>query len=68
MLLVKIVNEENIFHKNKIIKVFIVNIIYLEITRLNSIEIRKNLNRCNFEGNDFRSMNERPLETRNFAL
>ena len=64
MLLVKIVNEENIFPR---INIFIVNIIYLE-TRLNSIKIEKNLNRCNSEGSDFRSINERPLETRNFSL
>lgn len=34
----------------------------------NSIEIRKNLNRCNSEDSDFRSTNERSLEARNLAL
>ena len=37
-------------------------------TRLNSIKIKKSLNRCNFVDNDPLSTSERPLEARNLAL
>ena len=43
------------------------SIVYLN-TWLNSIKIRKTLNRYNSEDNYFRSMSERSLEARNLAL
>lgn len=46
---------------------YIYRIIYHK-TRSNLIEIRKILNRYNFENNDFRSTSERSLKARNFSL
>lgn len=34
----------------------------------NSVKIRKTLNGCNFEDNDFLSTSQRSLEARNFHL
>lgn len=34
----------------------------------NSVKIRKTLNGCNFEDNDFQSTSQRSLEARNFHL